>query len=325
MSGQTLDDDVLAAAPGQGAAGPLPFYRDLPSLGALDIRHSWGLLPPDAGTLSFAGPAEVTAAARLITTGETVPVNLPVDAFDPPLFGRKQLDHQVLETGRNECEDVLSTFNPQASSQLDGLAHVRAREFGYYGGETDLAAARAQLGMHHWARRGISGRGVLLDVERFHHETRRPSDPFEGVGYEPDELRATAEHQGVQLRPGDILLVRTGWVGRYLAFEPDQRSSHTGWNGLVAHEGMAELIWDARIALVGSDNPAVENGPGDPRLGSLHRRLLPALGVPLMELLELDRLAERCAQLGRWEFFFVSVPLHVQGAVSSTANAMVIL
>ncbi|KAE8765897.1 cyclase family protein [Georgenia thermotolerans] len=324
MSSRTLDD-VPTAAPNQGSARQLPAYRDLPALGALDIRHSWGLLPPEEGTLSFAGPAEVAAAAGLVTTGETIPLNLPVDAFDPPLFGRKQLDHQVLQTGRNECEDVLSTFNPQASSQLDGLAHVRAREFGYYGGETDLAAARSRLGMHHWARRGISGRGVLLDVERFHRETGRPSEPFEGAGYEPEELQATAEHQEVRLRPGDIVLVRTGWVGRYLALDPEQRTAHTGWNGLAAHAGMAELVWDGRFALVGSDNPAVENGPGDPRLGSLHRRLLPALGVPLMELLELDRLAERCAGLGRWEFFFVSVPLHVQGAVSSTANAMAIL
>jgi kynurenine formamidase len=169
--------------------------------------------------------------------------------------------------------------------------------------------------MHHWAQRGLAGRGVLLDLA--------VPDPFDGSAIGPSDLLAAAEAQRITLQPGDILLVRTGWAAEFLR-RADPRGV-TAWRGLSAGEETAEFLWDRRIALVGADNPAVENSPGDVALGSLHRRLLPALGMPLMELLDLERLAARCAQIQRWTFLFVAVPLHLRGGVSSTANAMAIL
>jgi kynurenine formamidase len=293
----------------------LPAYRELPELGSLGIRHARDVLPLDAGTLSFIEPADVVAAAALVERGETIPLNLAVDAFAPPLFGRSALEHRIVQPTRNDSEDVLDAFNPQASSQLDGLAHVQAREFGYFDGSTDPAAARERIGMHHWAERGIAGRGVLLDLA--------VDDPFDGSTIGPDDLLAVARRERVDLRPGDILLVRTGWVAAYLA-RPEPRGE-SAWRGLGAGEDTAEFLWDHRVAVLGADNPAVEVSPGDPAVGSLHRRLLPALGLPLMELLDLERLAARCAELGRWSFLFTSVPLHLRGGVSSTANAMAVL
>lgn len=294
-------------------AAPLPAYRDLPPLGALSIRHARDVLPPDAGTLSFIEPGDVVAAAAGVTLGETIPVNFPVDAFS--LFGRAALDHRVVAAGRNELEDVLDAFNPQASSQLDGLAHVRAREWGFFGGADDADAAREAIGMHHWARRGIAGRGVLLDLA--------VADPFDGSTITATDLLSTADAQGLKLRRGDVLLVRTRWAAAYLE-NPDPRAE-AAWRGLSAGEEMAEFLWDHGIAIIGTDNPAVEGSPGSPDVGSLHRRLLPGLGMPMMELLDLERLAQRCAEERRWTFLFVAVPLHVRGAVSSPSNAMAVL
>jgi kynurenine formamidase len=295
------------------SSGPLPAYRDLPALGGLGIRHARDVLPPDLGTLSFIEPGDVAAAAAGVTTGETIPLNLAVDAFS--LFGRAELEHRVVRAGRNELEDVLDAFNPQASSQIDGLAHVRAREFGFFDGGDDADVAREAIGMHHWARRGIAGRGVLLDLA--------VSDPFDGSAISPADLLGAADGQGVRLRRGDILLVRTGWSAAYLG-NPDPRGE-ASWRGLSAGEEMAEFLWDHGIAIVGTDNPAVENSPGSPEVGSLHRRLLPGLGMPMMELLDLERLSQRCSDEGRWSFLFVAVPLNVRGAVSSPANAMAVL
>lgn len=293
----------------------LPRYADLPALGGLGMRHARDVLPPALGTLSFIDPADVAAAAATVDLGETVPVNLPVDAFQPPLFGRAALRHEIIEVGRNEVEEVLDAFNPQSSSQLDGLAHVRAREQGYFDGSTDLDTARKGLGMDHWARRGLAGRGVLLDLAI--------ADPFDGSVITSADLLAAAEAQRLTLRPGDILLIRTGWAAEFLR-SADARG-RSSWRGLSAAEETAEFLWDRRIALVGADNPAVEDSPGDPARGSLHRRLLPGLGMSLMEILDLERLATRCAELQRWTFLFVVVPLHVRGGVSSPANAMAIL
>ena len=140
--------------------------------------------------------------------------------------------------------------------------------------------------MDHWANRGIAARGVLLDA------TRIAPDPFSGYAITPGDLESLAWEQGVRLQRGDIVLVRTGWAAAQLAGTAGSQDAGYGhWTGLEASEAMAEFLWGRGIAAVGSDNPAVENSPGDPAIGSLHRRLIPALGMPLFELLELERLA----------------------------------
>ncbi|TAP39111.1 cyclase family protein [Arthrobacter sp. S39] len=301
----------------------LPQYSDLPELGGLDVRHSWNVLSSPIGTLSFVEPDDVTRAARLVTTGTTIPLNLPINAFDPPLFGRLPMTHTVLQPSVNEAEDLIDSFNPQASSQLDGLAHIRAREFGYFGGLLELSQARERIGIQHVASRGIAARGVLLDLAE--RDISEGMSPFDGRMYDTGFLNDVAEAQGVEIRAGDVLLIRTGWASSYLQHSVSNRIAPTSWNGLRADETMAAWLWDHRIAAVGADNPAVECAPGAREIGSLHRRLLPALGMSMFELLDLDRLSETCKRLGRWEFFFVSVPLHVAGGVSSPANAMAIL
>ncbi|WP_243636970.1 hypothetical protein [Rhodococcus sp. Eu-32] len=102
------------------------------------------------------------------------------------------------------------------------------------------------------------------------------------------------------------------------------KDSTKAWNGLHAGEATAQFLWDHGVAMLGADNPAVEDAPGSREAGSLHRRLL-ALGLSLMELLRLDLLAQACVEIRRWEFLFTAAPLPVHGAVSSPANALAIL
>lgn len=302
-----------------------PPYQDLPEISELGLRHAWGILPNESGTLAKVGEAGVVAGAQLVSKGITIPLNLSINAFDPPLFGRARLEHTVIQPTRIDAEDVINGFNPQASSQLDGLAHVRAREFGYFGGIATLEEARDKTGMHHWAQRGIAGRGVLLDMEAFDQAQGETTGPFAGKPYVVEDLLTVARAQGVELRAGDILLTRTGWASAFLELSAEDRENVRAWNGLRADEEMAEFLWNQGTSLVGSDNPAVEDAPGDRSVGSLHRRLLPMLGLPLMELLDLERLSVACRERKSWEFLFVSVPMYLDGAVSSPANAMAII
>ena len=136
---------------------------------------------------------------------------------------------------------------------------MRAREHGFWGGVTDDPEPGAgRLGIERWAERGIVGRGVLLDVEG--------GDPFASRSISPEELEAAAGRQGVELRPGDVLCVRTGWMARYRRLDADERrraaTSHA-FAGLAAGEEMARWLWDHRFAAVACDNPAVEVSPGD--------------------------------------------------------------
>ncbi len=292
-------------------------FSQLPFLGGIDVRHARDELPTALGTLSLITPAHVRRASTLVREGMTIPLNLPLDAFDPPLFGRAPVEHESLQPNRNEAEDLLHRFNPQSSSQLDGLGHVRAREFGFFDGSTELDTARESIGIHHFAERGIAGRAVLLDM------TVVEPDPFQPRSLTVDELREVASQQGVQIGEGDILIVHTGWGEAYLKKQDPVLLA--AWSGLEGSAAMAEFLWDTGVALLGSDNPSIEPGPGDPKHGSLHRRSLPALGLSFLELLDLRRLVAEARVRNRWEFFFVSVPLNLRRGVSSTANAMVVL
>jgi len=79
-----------------------------------------------------------------------------------------------------------------------------------------------------------------------------------------------------------------------------------------------------RPSAVAADNPTLEVAPGDPQVGSLHRRLIPLLGFVVGELLDFERLAPRCGSERRWDFMFVAMPLNLPGGVGSPANAMAI-
>ena len=300
----------------------LPDYDELPSLGHLDIRHARDVLPHDRGTLSFIAPEHVQQATTSVREGTSIGLSEPYDTFEQPLFNRPAMNHRIIEAGRNELEEELDTFNPQAYSQLDGLAHVRAREYGFFGGAT-ADEARESSGIHHWAQTGIVARGVLLDVHADRLAQNQSDDPLAGSVITPEELTAVAQRQGVTLRQGDIVLIRTGWLESYRSLP--NGATISAWNGLHAGEETARFLWNQRIALVGADNPAVECAPGDPKVGSLHRRLLPALGMTLMELLRLDELAAACARRGHWDFLMTVAPLPLHGAVSSPASAIAVV
>lgn len=308
---------------------PLPSFDDLPDLDGSGLRHAWDVLDRDLGSVGLMSPAGVTGAAQLVSRGEVVPLNLSLGLIDPPLFGREPLRHTVIPVGRNSTEDRLDAFNPQASSQWDGLRHVRARQYGFFGGIEEIPADDSEtLSIEHWARTGIVGRGLLLDVASWRASTGSPLDPFAGEEITVADLEATASWCGASLQQGDVLCIRTGWVAAYRDLPPDERCRpelSTRFSGLRADEAMARYLWNQHLVALVADNPACEVAPGDPSVGYLHWRLLPTLGMAVGELLDLDRLAVRCQHIGRPHFLFVAVPLAVPGGVSSPANAVAIL
>jgi kynurenine formamidase len=303
-------------------------YDDLRLIESLGLRCAWDVLDHDLGTLERIGSEQIVAAARLVLSGEVFSLNLPLTDPDPPLFGRDPLRHEIFALDRNNLDDRLDSLHPQASSQWDGLRHVRAREHGFFGGRTeDFAPGAGPLGIEHWAARGIVGRGVLLDVERHRQSHGEPLDAFAAQAISAQELQDVADTQGVTISFGDILCVRLGWVTAYRALDAVEREAiarQPRASGIRADEAVARWLWDSGVAALCLDNPTVEPIPGDAAIGSLHRRLIPMLGFALAELLDLDGLAEACASDERWEFQFVSAPLAVPGGVGSPANAVAI-
>lgn len=311
----------------------LPPYDDLPVIGPARISHSWGVFgdDDDVGTLNLLTNDVVVGALGEVTSGERVGLSLELSAISPPLFGRSALVHTLLQTDRNTWDDRVDALFPQASSQWDGLRHVRAREFGFYGGVSgDLPDLGERLGIQRWAGTGIIGRGVLLDIAGYLASRGADYDPFDATSIGVDVLEEVAQFQNTEIRQGDILCLRFGWVSKYRTLDESARSACAAqrpinYAGLAADEAMARRLWDWHVAAIACDNPAAEVSPGDPSAGSLHRRLIPALGMAIGELLDFDALAVKCVQRSRWSFVFVSVPLNLNGGVGSPANAVAIL
>jgi hypothetical protein len=281
------------------------------------------------GSLNLLTPDQVIEGARLIRAGETISLDLPLDIPDPPLFGRRSYRHHIVALSRNEMDDHLDDFHLQGSTQWDALNHVRCREHGYWGGRTqDPTDGPNGLGIDQWAEHGIAGRGLLIDVAGWFEAQGRNWNPLEPYAITTQEIAATLEAQGVEPAIGDIWCLRTGWVRAYRQLDAPTRAlyaRHPVFAGLHAGEEMARRIWNAHPAALCCDNPAVEVVPGDPAVGSLHRRLLPTLGLALGEMFDFERLARSCRSAGRWTFFFTAAPLKVPGGVGSPGNALAIL
>ena len=311
----------------------LPSYAELSAREDAPKGSAWGVFGPDdqLGTINFLTPERAVAAARLVRKGAVFPLNLPLHLPDPPLFNRGRYQHRIrrFEQGLG-YDDHLDNFYLQASSQWDSLAHVGHPRHGLYNGvQADEVTGEegSKNGVDAWARRGIVGRGVLLDVARHLEAQGDPIDPSSSRAIKVAELEAAASAQDVTVEPGDILLVRTGWLRHYLDADQSTRDAiardlHAP--GLEGSIEMAGWLWDHRIAAVAADCPALEPWPWDLSVGALHVRALCYLGMPFGEMWDLEALAEDCAEDGAYVFLLTSAPLHLRGGVGSPPNALAI-
>ncbi|HEY6492200.1 MAG TPA: cyclase family protein [Trebonia sp.] len=317
----------------------IPPFDSLPKLPGNGVQHAWDVWGrgDNLGTLNRLTDSVVAAATASVRTGERIGVSLPLGLPTPTFFGRKTYSHHFKPLGPNGWDDWVDGLYLQGSTQWDGLRHVGSPD-GWFGGwRGNPADDLDPLGIHHWAAGGIVGRGVLVDLAaRAPAATNAGSgyDPFTRVAFRPADVDAALRAQGVSLRGGDILCVRTGWTEKYLTLPAGERAplaarhqTISGYEsaGLAGSEEMARFLWDSGVAAVAADNPAVEVVAVDPAEGSLHSRLIPGLGMAIGELFSFGDLAAACAREGRYEFLFVSVPLNVTGAVGSPGNAVAIL
>jgi hypothetical protein len=309
----------------------IPKFSELPELGDTGERHAWDVWGrrDNLGSLNRVGARQIVAASQLVRTGKIIPLTLPLNEPDPGLFPfRDSYTHEV-EVNRGGRDDKVDNFYLQFSSQWDGLRHVRFKEHGYWGGrsERDLDET-GDLGIDKWAERGPMGRGVLIDVERYLRERGTPLSSEQNFEIGPDLITEVGAAQETELREGDFLVLRTGWMEWYRALPQEARAEMRGTvgaglacPGLDASADTAGFLWDTGIVAVAADNIACEALPVDRGKGFLHRRMIPLLGMAIGEFWWLAELSEHCAATGNFDFLLVSAALRLPRGVGSPANA----
>jgi len=288
---------------------------------------NWGRWGADdeRGTLNLLTPERVLAAMQVCTTGKVYSLSLPIQNKGVPLLDHRPpparysltsaSDHDQFSwmggdpgLGANEDVLVLASHN---TTHMDALSHVYTADGIYNGFPRDEFSTKGGAGHCDILATGtFAGRGILLDVAG--HQGVDWLEP--GHNITSAELEECASAQGTEVRAGDILLVRTGWLDLFDAGTKDYRQPGLGVDSL-------SFVDDHDLAAIGVDNSAVECIPfdGDEAL-VLHIALLVQRGVTLMEHVKLSELAaDRCHE------FFLSVGgLPVPGAAGSPINPVAI-
>lgn len=278
----------------------------------------------EIGMLNLMTPASMS---HVMSRAEaTTTVDLSVDYFlgMPSFTAAGQPPYQISMTntprgtsvddstgfgGQNELVgysgDAISMYT-HCGTHIDTLNH-----FGYGRKIWNGFDADEYLGARHWMCAGadkqppIIARGVMLDVAALHGVDVLPASY--GIG--ADDLRAAASRQEVQLRPGDVVLVRTGQMTLW----NDAAAFMTNEAG-VTREG-AEFLAKSGAIVVGADNLSFEQIPSTEEGNWLpvHTYLFAEAGVTIMEVVDMERLAE----LELYEFCFVGAALKLRGATGA--------
>ena len=288
------------------------------------------------GTLNNITPADIVAAASLIRTGKVFSLGLSLkEPIQSGLFGgRWNPIHTMLATGTDAAagnqdepfpylryEDDAINMPCQASTQWDALCHIFLGDKMYNGFDAKLVDARGakKLGIEH-VRDKMVGRGVFLDVARFKDVDSLP----DGYAIRNEELDACAAAQGVVVRKGDFVIVRTGHQERCLALK-----DWTGYAGGAAPGLSFETChWlkEKDVAAICTDTWGCEVRPNetDEAKQPWHWVVIPALGISMGEIFYVRELADDCASDKVYEFFFTAPPLHLPGGAGSPINPLAI-
>lgn len=310
--------------------------RAVPSKARMDEIYesvkNWGRWGNDdeSGALNLITDDVRLAAAQSIRHGRTVscsrnhPVHPAPDNPHPALHMMVAGGDDCLipEFGLETTSDFVGiAFHGMASSHLDALCHVHRNGKMYNGFPgTDVKSTGATRNSVMCAREGIVSRGVLLDMPRvLGVEWLEP-----GQVIDPDELLKAERELGVTVREGDILLFSTGRDAR--------RAKHGAWN--PTDPGMAGLhaecipwLHERGVSVLGSD--VVSDVIPTPQIEGwampIHECTLVAMGVHLLDNLQLDTLAAACAELSQWDFQLTIAPLRIEGGTGSPVNPIAVL
>ena len=144
------------------------------------------------------------------------------------------------------------------------------------------------------------------------------------MGITNDDLNNCAALQGVEIRKGDFVIVRTGHQERCLAKQ--DWSGYAGGDAPGLAFETAHWIKEKDIAAICADTWGCEVRPNetDEAIQPWHWVVIPAIGISMGEIFYVKELAEDCFDDGVYEFFFVAPPLHLPGGAGSPINPQAI-
>jgi kynurenine formamidase len=295
---------------------------------------NWGKWGPDdeIGTLNYITPEVIKAAADLVKQGRVISLAMDnTPRVSPKWPGRYGLiRHMKIDgadflverpAGNIAWTESVIQLEDHGSTHLDPLVHLWWGNCTYNDYPAPEIVSRfkgiTKGSTNAYLPRSFT-RGVLIDVAKYLGVDF--VDKIDGgTVLTPELIDKIAAAQGVEITPGTALLIRTGWVKHWTGAGKDF-SVADGEVGISC--GIEEWLQKKKVALIGCDNVAVEAIPATDEcneyykspLVPMHVGVLSMLGVPMLELMDLDELAADCAKDGVYEFAFSFAPFRYVNA-----------
>ncbi len=309
---------------------------------------NWGRWGRDdqLGTVNLITPEKVREAAALVKVGKTISLTMSYDTHGPQngYLGRTnphlyQLasgpgylageqysleTHTLTELRKTSGQPTLGYYDDvlsmptQSGTQWDALCHFFWRGQMYNGhpaGDAGTAGSRSN-GVQNYTGKIVT-RGVFVDLA-----THRGVDTLDpGYAITTDDLDEYLAAKHLEIRPGDALLVRTGFMGVRRENWGDYAGGPSP--GLSLHT--ASWIREKDIAAIATDTWGIEVLPNEiDCFQPLHVVCLVHTGLAFGEMFDLDALSEDSKADGIYEFMFSASPLPVTGASGGPVSALAI-
>ncbi len=315
------------------------------TLAKWQLGKGWGWVwgPDDeVGSLNEMNDASRLAALRIAERGQVFDLGVVYDrhsfkwpghspgeviTFRSPENVKRQGDFAPSKTDpRGTAWHSCAIFmSDNVGTQLDGLAHaVEGADNHWYNG-----FKVAEWGGNFGPRKcdattipPIIARGVLVDVAKFKRVRALPAN----YGITVDDLRGSLNEQGMDIHPGDVVLIRTGASQFWGGPEPELRDN------MVAHDSAGIVLETAKwlveqkgAMLIGSDTSGLEKGAPaqdaaayQQATGSfmpVHNYLLIEQGVHIGELHNLEQLSQEKV----YEFCYMCTTAKIRGTTAGFA------
>lgn len=294
-----------------------------PKLNRADIERwskelsNWGRWGKDdqLGAVHLITPAKRIEAAALVKDGTAVSLAHD-DSIEQSVDNNPPFEHRMLTTGADRSAEFaldmyVVTYHTEFVTHLDALSHVFNGESLFNGfPRQSVTQAGAQKLDVLQLKDGIFTRGILFDIPRL--KGRPYLNPGEAIY--PADLELWERRTGIKVEPGDVVLIRTGRWERRKKLGPFIPSA-----GL--HASCAPWLHRHDVAVLGSDGasdvaPSGVAGVTMP----IHLLAVGSMGMPILDNLDLDQLAEIAANHHRWVFLFTVAPEPVPGGTGSPVN-----
>ena len=267
------------------------------------------------GTLNLITPEKRKAAMKLARDGMSVSLAHTIDKEQFPDNPRPFGQQMTIDNTGHAMDLYTIWYHGSTITHIDSLCHY-SFEGKIYNGypRSDIAQGPGcpMNGVEH-QKGGIMTRGIIVDLPRMKNVPYlEPGTPV----YVSD-LEAWEKFAAIKIGSGDAVFLRTGrWVQRAQKGPWNVARDAAGW-----HASVMPWLKQRDVALLGNDavndvQPSGVEGNGLP----IHQLAIVAMGLPLVDVMDLEAAAETAARLKRWEFLLTAAAVPVPGGTGFPLN-----